>query len=278
LSVTVVLVVAGASWNAACSQQWTPLCAAIIAGDLNRATELVNRGTGINADEGCALKGAAERGYLDLVTLLLDHGADPTRRTTRDRPERGGTLLEFAVQSRDVRVVRLLLERGVDARDDYMALRVAVNFGEAAIADALLQHGANPNMSDPTREVFAMMKSGNLGQQVSVPERDLQPDRIDATARRFQCTLSGGAVLDYAVGMNREDEIVRLLLKHGANPNVRTLNGTTPLMTAARRGSTTLVSMLLDAGADPSAIDRCGQTAVDYARSPEMKARLGQSR
>jgi len=53
---------------------------------------------------------AAERGHLDVVKLLLEHGADPNV-----QDDEGETPLHHAAAWRDnVDIVRLLLEHGAD--------------------------------------------------------------------------------------------------------------------------------------------------------------------
>lgn len=226
-------------------------CDAIVAGDLDHANRLVQGGARVNAGGGCALKEAAQRGHFELVRLLLDRGADPNRASWGEKwiSGRATTTLELAVQSRDARVVRLLLERGADPRADYEAFAVAIRFGDVAIAELLLQHGADPNMADPEDESVA-------------------PERLDEAARRTRCTLSGGeTLLLYAVlgARGRDDDIIRLLLSHGADPNARGRNGQTALMDAASGHAHRVMTTLMAAGADVKAIDRCGRTAAEYA-------------
>ena len=56
---------------------------------------------------------------------------------------------------------------------------------------------------------------------------------------------------------------VRLLLERGAEVNAKTKDGTTALVTAARRGNTDSVKLLLAHGADPKA---SGNDGVELLR------------
>jgi hypothetical protein len=59
--------------------------------------------------------------------------------------------------------------------------------------------------------------------------------------------------------------IVRLLLEHHAFIDPESPNGTTPLMMAARYGSGEAVKLLLEEGAVPTARNRLGLSALDFA-------------
>ena len=63
-------------------------------------------------------------------------------------------------------------------------------------------------------------------------------------------------------------ELVRLLLKHGADPNLAVITtGVTPLMKSAEVGDPEVVQLLLTRGADASLTDHRGKAAYDYAES-----------
>lgn len=65
-------------------------------------------------------------------------------------------------------------------------------------------------------------------------------------------------------GADRDTETVRLLLEHGADPNIRGEAGT-PLLYAVNmgpRGNTEVVRLLLEHGADPNAKDKADSSAL----------------
>ena len=57
-----------------------------------------------------------------------------------------------------------------------------------------------------------------------------------------------------------------MLLDHSAYIDAESPNGTTPLMMAARYGSTASVQLLLDQDADPKIKNQQGLTALDFAQ------------
>ncbi|TYZ65273.1 hypothetical protein PybrP1_007018, partial [[Pythium] brassicae (nom. inval.)] len=77
---------------------------------------------------------------------------------------------------------------------------------------------------------------------------------------------SGGPPLSVAVATNR-DEIVKLLLAHGAPVNVKDAQGTTPLMEAAKHGRLELAKLLIKSGAAVDETQRFGRSALMLALS-----------
>lgn len=74
----------------------------------------------------------------------------------------------------------------------------------------------------------------------------------------------GAAALFNAI-VNGRLATVEALIAAGANVNVRTVNGTTPVMVAASKGYSDIVKVLLDHGSDPSAKKSDGVTALAIA-------------
>lgn len=74
----------------------------------------------------------------------------------------------------------------------------------------------------------------------------------------------GAAALFNAI-VNGRLATVEALISVGANVNVRTVNGTTPVMVAASKGYSDIVKVLLDSGSDPNAKKSDGVTALAIA-------------
>jgi len=133
----------------------------------------------------------------------------------------------------DLESTKLLVEKGIniDARDEHGwdALYHAVYGSKFKTVKFLLEHGANPN----TRENRKGFKC-------------LNQDCTDTVE------ISGKPVLECAIASGNED-IVRLLLAHGADTHFKGRIGMTPLALAADRDNVEMLQVFLDAGADPAA-------------------------
>jgi ankyrin repeat protein len=175
---------------------------------------------------------AIEGGHADVVSLLIEHGADV--RT----PSKGGfTPLMFAARSGDLDSARLLLDAGanVDAgtRDAGPPLAVAAASGHETLAIFLLERGANPNAAD---------KNGITA--------------LHNAAQRGLTSLVGTRYDDsYRVQPPNMLQLTKALLARGVNPNARiaandprgpdgtpfTMKDATPFFLAAVSGDATLM-------------------------------------
>nr|XP_012143342.1 PREDICTED: uncharacterized protein LOC100879967 isoform X1 [Megachile rotundata]XP_012143343.1 PREDICTED: uncharacterized protein LOC100879967 isoform X1 [Megachile rotundata]XP_012143344.1 PREDICTED: uncharacterized protein LOC100879967 isoform X1 [Megachile rotundata]XP_012143345.1 PREDICTED: uncharacterized protein LOC100879967 isoform X1 [Megachile rotundata] len=61
------------------------------------------------------------------------------------------------------------------------------------------------------------------------------------------------------------EEVTKLFLRHGGNPNVRSVDGLTPVHVAAAWGRVTVLELLLANGGDPLCLDEEGRTPFHYA-------------
>jgi ankyrin repeat protein len=193
---------------------------------------LLERGVDVNAQRKnlfTPLHLAAFKGRLEIVQLLLDHGANATaenvrRETALHIVSRG----EYDSQDHGVSISRLLLKHGADvhAHNQYhnTALSFAAFHGRLEITRLLLDHGANPNVKNNQRETPLHIVSYNSQ--------------------------------DHGVG------IARLLLERGADVNARQTNLFTPLHSAAFRGRLEIAQLLLDHGANAKAESDRRETAL----------------
>ena len=178
---------------------------------------------------------AASKGWTRVVTWLLDKGvpADdkPTKQEFRENYRRWPNLnreypLARAAQNGHVDVCELLLKGGAKVEQAGNILVTAVGENDSAMAEWLIENGADINAVDPTY--------------------------IEATVSTTRCPFFGSAL---TVAIARDDKIwVDRLLELGASVNVEgeTLSA---LHVACLKGHAPLVRSLLDLGADPNQPD-----------------------
>ncbi|TFD93999.1 hypothetical protein E3T61_03095 [Cryobacterium lactosi] len=152
----------------------------------------------------------------------------------------GKTPLMFWANNGFADAVESLLDAGADVRtvddDGDDAQSYAISRQHLEVLESLLEHGANPNA-----------RSSLLGQPSFV--------------------LHVAAAIGWSAG-------VKTLLAHGAAVNGRGSGGITPIMLASGAGEDECVTLLLSSGADLSALDDDGDSALFYAESRERTSTL----
>ena len=83
--------------------------------------------------------------------------------------------------------------------------------------------------------------------------------------------IDGASAFHLATGMNSSlsFSFSRLFLDYGADPNIKTTDGLTPVHVAAMWGRTECLKLLIDRGGDPYEEDNDGLNALDLARAFE---------
>lgn len=260
---------AGADPNIGMATGETPLMTAARAGSVTVVRALAQRGANLEAKESfrgqTALMWALSENHLDTATALIEAGADVSARATS-----GFTPLMFVAREGSLDAARLLLSRGADvndaSKDGSTALLVATVRGHAPLALMLLDRGANPNLgpgyaplhwvSGKWESIFTFDYPWSLGEWSRLV--GVQEGRTD---------------------------LLKALLKHGANVNARTtsapprfghsvfaqgrggtvLVGVTPFYLAATVGDPETMRLLIASGADPEIPAADGTTPLIVA-------------
>ncbi|KAJ7059432.1 hypothetical protein C8F01DRAFT_1370371 [Mycena amicta] len=200
-------------------------------------------------DYGNALQAASDGGHLDVVRLLLEHGADVNMQGGHY-----GNALQAASHSGHLDVVRLLLEHGADVNmqgGHYgNALQAASHSGHLDVVRLLLEHGADVNAQGGhygnalRRHYGNALQAASAGGHLDVV-RLLLEHGADVNA---QGGLYGNALQAASAGGHLD--VVRLLLEHGADVNMQGGHYGNALQAASAGGHLDLVRLLLEHGAD----------------------------
>ena len=196
---------------------------------------------------------AAQKGYPEMVKMLLEHGAD-----IEVQDKDGLTALFSAAYEGHTSVVQLLLNNGADftARNQYgmTALLWAAWNGYLDTLQVLLDHGEDVDVKDDDGET-ALMKAAFQGHGNIINvllERGAAVDTQDST---------GETALMNAANQGHT-EIVKLLLEKNADVNITNDANVTALLSAAYQGHLEIVRNLVNKGAVVNVQNQYGMTPL----------------
>ncbi|MCA1596931.1 MAG: ankyrin repeat domain-containing protein, partial [Chloroflexi bacterium] len=188
-------------------------------------------------------------------------------------PSHYGTALSFAEMSGNTSVVAFLLDHGAkitrDRIDEITPLMTASSSGHLAVIGLLLKHGADVNASDAdgmTALMFAALRGETAAARLL----------LNAGAKVNVADSQGMTPLMYAAESGYPQCAALLISRHSA-VNLKDHSGSTALHLAAQYSSDPrVISLLLNAGADPHLKNAKGQTAseIALARKTQMKLAL----
>ena len=257
----------------------TPLLVALINGHFDLAAYLLEHGADPNleSDAGVAPLYAVlnvqwapiaaypqpraylqqSRGYLDMMQLLLDKGADPNARIRRK--------VWYSSYNFD--------QSGVDEAGATAFWRAAYAADVAAMK-LLVQHGADPTI--PTMKLFA--RRGPEDPAGGADKTGLPPVPVGGpNATALHAAAGPGYALGFAgnshhVAPSGMLPAVKYLVEDlGADVNAVDADGNTIVHHAASRGDTAMVKYLVSKGADVKKVNRSGQTTIDVANGPVQR-------
>jgi len=309
-----MLLKAGANPNAAQAYSETVLMTCARTGALDAVNALLARGADVNAVETSegqtALMWAAAEGHTQVVRALVERGADVRARSTK-----GYTALLLTAREGNLDTTKALLASGADvneaAKDGTTALVVATVRGHTEYAKFLLNQGANPDLGpgfgplhwaagewnsylndfsngitneDTEWSAFGgLPKTERLDFVKALLARGADPNARARRTPNYGMRVKGGngnlvGATPFLIAAQSNDvAIMRELVANGADPNLATNLGTTPLMVAAGIGhlpgmsrstepnALEAVKLCVELGADVNAANKTRDTALHGA-------------
>ena len=205
-----------------------------------------------------ALITAARRGHTDIVAALLTAGANPNLANLK-----GESPLFAAAALGQAEIINLLVDKGVDpnqrekltqvssydALDQVTdtALIKAVRGGHTDATQVLLENQADPNLADAfgLTPLMVAARSGNvkLTSQLIAAKADVNAV-AESKSRLFDAfNVSGGTALIFAARGGHK-QVVSLLLDAGANPEISDAYGKTAAGEATNNGYEEIAQLL----------------------------------
>ncbi len=207
-------------------------------GDLQRVKAAITNGANLEVRyqerATTPLLIAVREGHLEIVNALIQAGANLDATTNAGK---GGVL--YAIYARNLPILKRLIAAGANpalSSAHYSALFYAANIGEAEMVRVLLSHD---HTSDINRRVL--------------PNPDTFEYKQVETTALIQ-TIEARCL-----------DCVQQLLTAGADPNLPTSRGESPLLVALKYGESAIADILIKQGAKLDAVDQQGNSLFTYA-------------
>jgi ankyrin repeat protein len=226
-------------------------------------------------------------------------------RNMRDQRGGGLTPLVFAIRANDLESVKILLKAGANINQptnyNWSPLLVATQNRHYQLGAYLLDHGADPNivtkgdwsplyiavdnrnieggdypLRKPDMDHFEFIKK--LVEKGATINHRVRESTWYRTVFTSQWVLEQGATAFWRAAQSSDLVVMRYLLEHGADPNISTIHGVTPLQVAAgigwvegityewsKEANLETVKLLISLGNDVNKQAETGRTALHGA-------------
>ncbi|XP_026820178.1 ankyrin-2-like isoform X3 [Rhopalosiphum maidis] len=193
-----------------------------------------------------------------VALMLLDKQASP-----HAIAKNGHTPLHIAAKKNQMDIAVTLLDYGAKANAESKAgftpLHLSSQEGNVEMTTLLLNHNADPNYKSKNGLTPMHLSAQEDKHKVAVVldnyHADINPE-----------TKAGFTPLHVACHFGQLNMVRFITARQGVNINATTASGYTPLHQASQQGHSTIVSHLLDKGADPNLLTSQGQTALSISQ------------
>lgn len=244
--------------------------AAVRSRNVELTKSLLQRGLDPNShlDVRAALGQAVFQGSVELVSLLIEAGADLNKYCDTGGYYDTMTAIQVAAVEERIQIARRLLDAGADfstPSNRPLALQYAVKSNCTELVQLLLAKGADPNAYAAAHKYSkTALEEAMRGFSVNV---DIVKALIDAGADANNMNRPDAARPLVRAAAEGNVQVVHLLLKAGACTHSTSEDKETALQAAVGSRNVDLIQILIDAGADVNAPagPMRGRTALQIA-------------
>ena len=276
------------------------LNSAVRSGDIESVKRLVNRSkVDVFYNGICPLMLACQCGYVEIVKLLVEEGADVNLQNAYGSSRwsalmkavafghveiakvlvecgakialentRGESALVISCRSgnKNTEVIKLLLQQGYGMVDVVVSLIVACDAGYVEVVKTLLEYS-----TEPVNVVFTPSVETNLARmyrgwtaltKASAQGHNLIVDILLNNGADIDLKNRDGYSALMVAILKSKQETATLLVERGANLNLTTYHRDTALMLTARTGNIQIARLLLDRGASIDHQNYTGETCL----------------
>lgn len=269
--------------------KWSPLSTTSYYGFYKCAQLLLEKAAKIEVHEtgtGMPLRHAALNGHPQLCQLLLEYGANP------NTPFDGDYLLSESVKAGNLEMVKLLIEHGADIditdSESQNVLQMAAVKGDKALVAYLIDHGADIYHADGDGFTSTHFAAGHgfaeIVQLLIESGADPQHPALNgwtplhachAHAETTHVLLKNGVDVNkvtkegytplYIAARSGNHEVLKVLLLYNPELEVTTPEGVSAITAATISGNTEVIRLLLEAGANINKKSGWNNSPLQYA-------------
>ncbi|XP_071145000.1 serine/threonine-protein phosphatase 6 regulatory ankyrin repeat subunit B-like [Mytilus edulis] len=238
----------------------TPLFLTCCGGHLMAANLLIENKANVNK---CDKEGrssfhvACQLGFYDIVKVLIVNGADVNKLTTS-----GQTPLHNACRNNHINIAKVLLAHGAvinqGDEDEETPLHMVCQSGNKEIVELLCKLGASTNQR--SKHGFTPLHC--------FCDRDYDKNNDQTITRSaFLYNVNDSGDMHLIPAHDSDKDIIKQLIKHGADVNAPSNDGMTPIFMACKQINVEAVKWLLHNEADANKFDNNGWSPLHIASS-----------
>ncbi|KAH3827932.1 hypothetical protein DPMN_129878 [Dreissena polymorpha] len=211
-------------------------------------------GIAIN-DRGNAINGnyplivASKKGFHDAVKCMLENGADPGVQNDKNL-----TALHKAVIYKHTDIVQELLKHGAPldikgGKFKRTPLHIAADVGNMALVKSLLSKGANVEVKDHRGHypIFLAAIQGHTATVEALLQHERKQDQLRIKSYGKASKIKGMSLFHVAV-WKKDKDLMEMLIREKADPNVKDFFGQTALFFAIMHDCKPMIKCLLPYG------------------------------